>query len=265
MRRRGCRCREDARFFSTHLVLSPLGQLQTRAWDKMAAPGLYHFSLTGSLTPSPVLSFWARHSLRKGGEGISPLACPSPHVWNSIQNGRDTTSKGRQEVVSRGWDGSEPFCALRSRLAWGVWNENLPLLDPPHLCLASSRAPSPQVVGCDHKLDSTEQEDKCLQCGGDGSSCYAVTGTFDANDLSRGGALRGLCRGREPTHLGLPATFFYQGLRPSNPHGTGGWGWGGGSGHEAAEQRLCPTQGPSPHVPTLVGTLARLCSLISHR
>ncbi|XP_076407132.1 papilin isoform X1 [Peromyscus maniculatus bairdii] len=43
-----------------------------------------------------------------------------------------------------------------------------------------------RVVGCDHKLDSTKQEDKCLQCGGDGSTCYPVTGTFDANDLSRG-------------------------------------------------------------------------------
>ncbi|KAM5178036.1 papilin [Callospermophilus lateralis] len=43
-----------------------------------------------------------------------------------------------------------------------------------------------RVVGCDHKLDSSKQEDKCLQCGGDGTSCYPVTGTFDANDLSRG-------------------------------------------------------------------------------
>ncbi|XP_051004198.1 papilin [Acomys russatus] len=43
-----------------------------------------------------------------------------------------------------------------------------------------------RVVGCDHKLDSIKQEDKCLQCGGDGSTCYPVTGTFDANDLSRG-------------------------------------------------------------------------------
>ncbi|KAM7323434.1 hypothetical protein ACRRTK_017540 [Alexandromys fortis] len=43
-----------------------------------------------------------------------------------------------------------------------------------------------RVVGCDHKLDSTKQEDKCLQCGGDGSTCYPVTGTFDADDLSRG-------------------------------------------------------------------------------
>ncbi|XP_047396271.1 papilin isoform X2 [Sciurus carolinensis] len=43
-----------------------------------------------------------------------------------------------------------------------------------------------RAVGCDHKLDSSKQEDKCLQCGGDGTSCYPVTGTFNANDLSRG-------------------------------------------------------------------------------
>ncbi|XP_035867701.1 papilin isoform X1 [Phyllostomus discolor] len=43
-----------------------------------------------------------------------------------------------------------------------------------------------RVVGCDHNLDSSRQEDKCLQCGGDGTTCYPVTGTFDANDLSRG-------------------------------------------------------------------------------
>ncbi|KAF6131938.1 papilin, proteoglycan like sulfated glycoprotein [Phyllostomus discolor] len=43
-----------------------------------------------------------------------------------------------------------------------------------------------RVVGCDHNLDSSQQEDKCLQCGGDGTTCYPVTGTFDANDLSRG-------------------------------------------------------------------------------
>ncbi|VTJ68732.1 Hypothetical predicted protein [Marmota monax] len=43
-----------------------------------------------------------------------------------------------------------------------------------------------RVVGCDHKLDSSKKEDKCLQCGGDGTSCYPVMGTFDANDLSRG-------------------------------------------------------------------------------
>ncbi|XP_054386778.2 papilin isoform X8 [Pongo abelii] len=43
-----------------------------------------------------------------------------------------------------------------------------------------------RVVGCDHELDSSKQEDKCLRCGGDGTTCYPVTGTFDANDLSRG-------------------------------------------------------------------------------
>ncbi|XP_026967505.1 papilin isoform X3 [Sagmatias obliquidens] len=43
-----------------------------------------------------------------------------------------------------------------------------------------------RVVGCDYNLDSSKQEDKCLQCGGDGTTCYPVTGVFDANDLSRG-------------------------------------------------------------------------------
>ncbi|XP_045865199.1 papilin isoform X2 [Meles meles] len=43
-----------------------------------------------------------------------------------------------------------------------------------------------RVVGCDYNLDSSKEEDKCLQCGGDGRTCYPVTGTFDANDLSRG-------------------------------------------------------------------------------
>ncbi|KAL2789738.1 papilin isoform 1 precursor, partial [Daubentonia madagascariensis] len=42
-----------------------------------------------------------------------------------------------------------------------------------------------RVVGCDHQLDSSKQEDKCLQCGGDGMTCFPVTGTFNANDLSR--------------------------------------------------------------------------------
>uniref|UniRef100_A0A8C7AT42 Papilin, proteoglycan like sulfated glycoprotein n=1 Tax=Neovison vison TaxID=452646 RepID=A0A8C7AT42_NEOVI len=43
-----------------------------------------------------------------------------------------------------------------------------------------------RVVGCDYNLDSAKEEDKCLQCGGDGRTCYPITGTFDANDLSRG-------------------------------------------------------------------------------
>ncbi|XP_012579846.1 PREDICTED: papilin [Condylura cristata] len=41
-------------------------------------------------------------------------------------------------------------------------------------------------VGCDHRLDSSVQEDVCLKCGGDGTACYPVTGTFDASDLHRG-------------------------------------------------------------------------------
>ncbi|XP_020841996.1 papilin isoform X2 [Phascolarctos cinereus] len=43
-----------------------------------------------------------------------------------------------------------------------------------------------QAVGCDHMLHSSKKEDKCLQCGGDGRSCYPVKGTFDANDLTKG-------------------------------------------------------------------------------
>ncbi|XP_042636957.1 papilin [Orycteropus afer afer] len=43
-----------------------------------------------------------------------------------------------------------------------------------------------RIVGCDHKLDSSKQEDRCLRCGGDNTTCYPVIGTFDANDLSRG-------------------------------------------------------------------------------
>ncbi|XP_075387368.1 papilin [Tenrec ecaudatus] len=43
-----------------------------------------------------------------------------------------------------------------------------------------------RVVGCDHKLDSQKQEDKCLRCGGDGTTCSPVTGTFEASDLRRG-------------------------------------------------------------------------------
>ncbi|XP_023443612.2 papilin isoform X2 [Dasypus novemcinctus] len=43
-----------------------------------------------------------------------------------------------------------------------------------------------RIVGCDLELDSTKREDKCLQCGGNGTSCYPVMGTFNANDLSRG-------------------------------------------------------------------------------
>ncbi|NWH63883.1 PPN protein, partial [Geococcyx californianus] len=43
-----------------------------------------------------------------------------------------------------------------------------------------------QAVGCDNMLESAKKEDKCLQCGGDGRSCYGVKGTFDASSLPKG-------------------------------------------------------------------------------
>ncbi|XP_062486778.1 papilin isoform X2 [Pezoporus occidentalis] len=43
-----------------------------------------------------------------------------------------------------------------------------------------------QAVGCDNMLESAKKEDKCLQCGGDGSTCYVVKGTFDVPSLPKG-------------------------------------------------------------------------------
>ncbi|NXJ02217.1 PPN protein, partial [Psophia crepitans] len=43
-----------------------------------------------------------------------------------------------------------------------------------------------KAVGCDNMLESSKKEDKCLQCGGDGSTCYGVKGTFDAPSLPKG-------------------------------------------------------------------------------
>ncbi|NXJ91165.1 PPN protein, partial [Corythaixoides concolor] len=43
-----------------------------------------------------------------------------------------------------------------------------------------------QAVGCDNMLESAKKEDKCLQCGGDGSTCYGVKGTFDVPNLTKG-------------------------------------------------------------------------------
>ncbi|NXK95108.1 PPN protein, partial [Formicarius rufipectus] len=43
-----------------------------------------------------------------------------------------------------------------------------------------------RAVGCDNMLDSAKKEDKCLQCGGDGSTCYRVEGTFDVVSLPKG-------------------------------------------------------------------------------
>ncbi|NXJ65931.1 PPN protein, partial [Rostratula benghalensis] len=43
-----------------------------------------------------------------------------------------------------------------------------------------------QAVGCDNMLESAKKEDKCLKCGGDGSTCYGVKGTFDMTSLPKG-------------------------------------------------------------------------------
>ncbi|NXL48427.1 PPN protein, partial [Podilymbus podiceps] len=43
-----------------------------------------------------------------------------------------------------------------------------------------------QAVGCDNILESAKKEDKCLRCGGDGSTCYGVKGTFDVASLPKG-------------------------------------------------------------------------------
>uniref|UniRef100_A0A3P8VNX7 Papilin, proteoglycan like sulfated glycoprotein n=1 Tax=Cynoglossus semilaevis TaxID=244447 RepID=A0A3P8VNX7_CYNSE len=41
-------------------------------------------------------------------------------------------------------------------------------------------------LGCDNKLDSTQQEDPCLQCGGNGQSCYQVKNSFTVGNLPTG-------------------------------------------------------------------------------
>ncbi|KAM3917998.1 papilin isoform 1-T2 [Leptodactylus fuscus] len=43
-----------------------------------------------------------------------------------------------------------------------------------------------KTVGCDNILDSSKREDRCLVCGGDGSSCYEVKGSYDSPTLSKG-------------------------------------------------------------------------------
>lgn len=134
----------------------------------------------------PDLLAWAHlHHFPGERRATNLWACPNPHLWHSIQTGRDMASRGRLGVISRSRDGPDLSCLGHLELH--------PLLSS-HL--ASFPFSSLKVVGCDHKLDSTKQEDKCLQCGGDGSTCYPVTGTFDADDLSRGGvtqrALKGL-------------------------------------------------------------------------
>lgn len=46
--------------------------------------------------------------------------------------------------------------------------------DSPGLLRLLSPPPG-RWVGCDHHLDSSKEEDKCLRCGGDGTTCYPVT------------------------------------------------------------------------------------------
>ncbi|KAL0969478.1 hypothetical protein UPYG_G00227840 [Umbra pygmaea] len=41
-------------------------------------------------------------------------------------------------------------------------------------------------LGCDSMLESPQQEDPCLQCGGDGQSCFPVRSTFNTNNLPKG-------------------------------------------------------------------------------
>nr|XP_033499141.1 papilin [Epinephelus lanceolatus] len=41
-------------------------------------------------------------------------------------------------------------------------------------------------LGCDNMLESPQQEDPCLQCGGNGQSCYQVKNSFSLRDLPTG-------------------------------------------------------------------------------
>jgi len=43
-----------------------------------------------------------------------------------------------------------------------------------------------QPVGCDNLLGSPVREDRCRNCGGDGSNCNTVQGILDMNDLQYG-------------------------------------------------------------------------------
>ncbi|NXG62902.1 PPN protein, partial [Hemiprocne comata] len=54
------------------------------------------------------------------------------------------------------------------------------------ICVDGVCQASHLAVGCDNLLESAKKEDKCLQCGGDGSTCYGVKGTFDVPSLPKG-------------------------------------------------------------------------------
>ncbi|RXM99524.1 Papilin [Acipenser ruthenus] len=51
-----------------------------------------------------------------------------------------------------------------------------------HVCVEGVCKP----LGCDNMLESPQKEDQCLECGGDGRSCYPVKGTFEVADLPKG-------------------------------------------------------------------------------
>ncbi|XP_006817461.1 papilin-like, partial [Saccoglossus kowalevskii] len=54
--------------------------------------------------------------------------------------------------------------------------------DSPDVCVDGSC----QNVGCDFMLGSNAREDKCRECGGDGSSCKTVEGVFDLQGIPVG-------------------------------------------------------------------------------
>ncbi|XP_064170371.1 LOW QUALITY PROTEIN: papilin-like [Anguilla rostrata] len=43
-----------------------------------------------------------------------------------------------------------------------------------------------KVSGCDHMLESPHEEDPCLQCGGNGQSCYLARNSFSVPSLPKG-------------------------------------------------------------------------------
>lgn len=43
-----------------------------------------------------------------------------------------------------------------------------------------------QRLGCDNMLESPQQEDPCLQCGGNGQTCHRVQNSFSVRDLPTG-------------------------------------------------------------------------------
>lgn len=44
----------------------------------------------------------------------------------------------------------------------------------------------PKPVGCDMILGSEAKEDKCRECGGDGSTCDTLEGVFDHDSMKVG-------------------------------------------------------------------------------